>query len=132
MKIDRALAIAARARIRRCISSGATAKSDSAGTMSPEVPIALRDMRGRFVKGHACGLGRPPRDCFRALSGDLFLSWRRHGRQALRQLRQENPGSYLRLVAGLVVSERRNSGSTGTRHRSITARRAGRQGKGGG
>jgi hypothetical protein len=117
VKITQALAVVARARIRRRISSDAAAKSDNTGTMSPEVPIALRDMRGRFVKGHACGLGRPPRDCFRALSGDLFLSWRRHGRQALRQLRQENPGSYLRLVAGLVESERR----------SITARRAGRR-----
>jgi hypothetical protein len=95
--------------------------------MSPEVPIALRDMRGRFVRGHAAGgPGRPPRDCFRALNGDLFLSWTRHGRQALRQLRRENPASYLRLVAGLVESERRKSGSNGTRHCSITARRAAR------
>jgi len=103
VKITQALAVVARARIRRRISSDAAAKSDNTGTMSPEVPIALRDMRGRFVKGHAGGPGRPPRDCLReALNGDLLLSWSRHGRQALRQLRQENPGSYLRLVAGLV------------------------------
>jgi hypothetical protein len=129
VRVDQALVIAARARVRRRISSDAVAESNSTRTMPSE---RSRDVRGRFVKGHAGGPGRPPRDCFRALNGDMFLSWRRHGRQALRQLRQENPGSYLRLVAGLVVSERRNSGSTGTRHRSITARRAGRQGKGGG
>ena len=128
MKIDRALAIAVRARIRRRISSDVVAEIDSRRTMSAE---RSRDVRGRFARGDVGGPGRPPRDCLReALNGDLFLSWRRHGRQALRQLRQENPGSYLRLVAGLVESERRNSGSK--RHRSITARRAGRQGKGGG
>jgi hypothetical protein len=124
VKIDRAQAIAARARIRRRhISSDVVAEIDSRQTMSAE---RSRDVRGRFVKGHAGGPGRPPRDCLReAFTNDLFSIWRRHGKQVLRQLRQENPGSYLRLVAGLVESERRKSGSNGTRHRSITARRAG-------
>ena len=105
VKIDRALAVAARARIRRHVSSdpAATQGDNTEGIASFERTIALRDVRGRFVKGHAGGPGRPPRDCLReALNGDLLLSWSRHGRQALRQLRQENPGSYLRLVAGLV------------------------------
>jgi hypothetical protein len=60
----------------------------------------LRDGRGRFVKGT---VGRPPRDCLReAFAADLFLIWRRHGKQALRQLCQEEPRSYLRLMASLV------------------------------
>jgi hypothetical protein len=124
VKIDRALAIAARARIRRHVSSvPAATQSDSTAAMPPERLIVLRDVRGRFVRGHAGGPGRPPRDCLReALNGDLFLSWRRHGKRALQQLRQENPGSYLRLVAGLVESERRKSSSNGMRHRSIPLR----------
>jgi hypothetical protein len=71
----------------------------------------LRNVRGRFVKGHAGGPGRPPRDCLReGFTGDLLAVWRRHGRQALRQLCEENPGSYLRLIARLVENERRSSG----------------------
>jgi hypothetical protein len=57
VKIERALAVAARARIRRRIDSAL--QSDSKRTSS-ERPIVLRDVRGRFVKGHAGGPGRPP------------------------------------------------------------------------
>jgi hypothetical protein len=91
VKIARALAVVARARIRRRISFDATAQNDSTGAIAlSETPIVPRDARGRFVRGHAAGgPGRPPRDCFRALNGYLFLSWRRHGRQALRQLRKK-------------------------------------------
>ena len=110
MKIERALAIAARARIRRRISSDAAVQSHGTGAMSSSERLVLRDARGRFVKGHAGGPGRLPRDCLReAFTSDLLAVWRRHGKQALRQLCQEQPSSYLRLVAGLVTSKSRNS-----------------------
>lgn len=108
MKIERALAIAARARVRRYISSDATVGSDSTGTRS-ERSIDLRDVRGRFVKGHAGGPGRPPRDCLReAFTSDLHAVWRRHGKQAVRQLCEERPAAYLRLIVSLVAGKRHN------------------------
>ena len=61
----------------------------SGGVFRPMPPrhIVLRDVRGRFAKGRAGGPGRPPRDCLtEAFAADLFLVWRRHGKQALRQL----------------------------------------------
>ena len=59
MKIDRALAIAARARIRRRISSdAAAAQSDGIGAMSSSEQFVLRDARGRFVRP-LCGQRRP-------------------------------------------------------------------------
>jgi hypothetical protein len=75
----------------------------------------LRDGRGRFVNGHAGGPGRPPRDCFREaftpFTSGFLAVWRRHGKQALRQLCEEHPAAYLRLIARLVASTR---GSKGT------------------
>ena len=108
MKIDRALAIAARARIRRRVSSdAAAAQNDSIGAISAS---EQRDVRGRFVRGHTGGPGRPPRDCLReAFADDLFHVWRRHGKQALRQLCRKEPESYLRLMASLVGSKTRSS-----------------------
>jgi hypothetical protein len=77
VKITQALAVVARARIGRRISFDVTAQNDSTGAIAlSETPIVPRDARGRFVRGHAAGgPGRPPRDCFRALNGNLFLSW---------------------------------------------------------
>jgi hypothetical protein len=70
----------------------------------------LRDVRGRFVKGHAGGPGRPPRDCLReAFTSDLLAVWRRHGKQALRQLCEERPAAFLRLILSLVATKRHNS-----------------------
>jgi hypothetical protein len=81
VRVDRALAIAARARIRRRVpSDAAAAQNDSIGAKASS---EQRDTRGRFVRGHAGGPGRPPRDCLReAFAADLFLVWRRHGKQA--------------------------------------------------
>jgi hypothetical protein len=107
VKIDRALAIAARARIRRRVSSDVVSQSDGIGATSSS---EQRDVRGRFLRGHGGGPGRPPRDCLRdAFAADLFLIWRRHGRQVLRQLCQEEPISYLRLMTGLLGSKTRQS-----------------------
>ena len=109
MKIDQALAIAARARVRRRISSDTAIESDGTGTRSPAEWLILRDVRGRFVKGHAGGPGRPPRDCLReAFTSDLLAVWRRHGRQALRQPCEEHPAAYLRLIASLVANMKRD------------------------
>jgi len=101
VKLARALEIAGKARIRRRIA----APSDNTEQVAPplERPIALRDSRGRYLKGWAGGHGRPPRELLReAYVDDLFAVWKRHGRQALRQICQEDPTTYLRLMIGLV------------------------------
>ena len=98
VKLTRALEIAGKARIRRRIA----APSDNTEA-SPERPVALRDARGRYLKGWAGGPGRAPRDALREMYvDDLFAVWKRHGRQALRQVCQEDPATYLRLMIGLV------------------------------
>ena len=48
--MDRALAITARAQIRRRISSDAAAQSDSSGAIPSSEQLVLRDVRGRFVR----------------------------------------------------------------------------------
>ena len=64
MKIDRELAIAARARIRRRVScDAAAAQSDSVGAKSSPEQLALRDVRGRFV-----GVARADRHVTQAIS----------------------------------------------------------------
>ena len=101
VKLARALTIAGRARIRRRIA----APSDNAAQVAPPParPVALRDTRGRYLKGWAGGPGRAPRDALREMYvDDLFAVWKRHGRQALRQVCQEDPATYLRLMIGLV------------------------------
>jgi hypothetical protein len=104
MRIDQALAIAGRARIRRRIA----APSDNTEA-PPARPIELRDARGRYLKGWAGGPGRAPRDALRdAYIADLFAVWKKHGRQAIRQLCEENPAVYLRLVAGLASPPRKS------------------------
>jgi hypothetical protein len=106
VKVDRALAIASRARIRRRISSDSAA-APKQQTTSCEPPIG-RDRLGRFAAGWRGGPGRPPRDALReAYVHDVFAVWKKHGRHAIRQLCQEDPRSYLRLVADLVGSKRR-------------------------
>ena len=88
MKIERALVVARKARIRRHIPSGATAQDDTIAT-PPKWPVS-RDARGCFVKGGGGGPGRPPRDALKdAYIADLFAVWKKHGRQAIRQLCEE-------------------------------------------
>jgi len=87
VKIDQALMVARKARIRRHVPHGAAARDDAVAT--PSARPVLRDARGCFVKG---GRGRPPRDALgEAYTADLFLAWRRHGKHALRQLCEEDP-----------------------------------------
>ena len=90
MKIDQALMVARKARIRRHVPHGAAARDDAVAT--PSARPVLRDARGCFVKGGRGGPGRPPCDALReAFTADLFLAWRRHGKHALRQLCEEDP-----------------------------------------
>ena len=99
MKLARALEIAGKARIGRRIA----APSGTTEAPSLERPVANRDARGRYLPGWAGGPGRPPRDLLReAYVDDLFVVWKRHGRRALRQVCQDDPAAYLRLMIGLV------------------------------
>jgi hypothetical protein len=76
VKIERALVVARKARIRRHIPSGATAQDGTVAT-PPKWPV-LRDARGCFVKGGGGGPGRPPRDALRdAYIADLFAVWKK-------------------------------------------------------
>jgi hypothetical protein len=109
--IVKIVAIAAQARVRRHISSDAAVKGDGTGTRSSSERVILRDAHGRFVQGHVGDPGRPPRDCLReAFTSDLLAALRRHGKRALRQLCEEHPAAYLRLlIASLVAGKRHNS-----------------------
>jgi hypothetical protein len=92
MRIDQALAIAGRARIRRRIVAPPS-----------ERPVALRDSRGRYLLGWAGGPGRPPRDVLRELFvDDLFAVYKRHGREVITRLAEENPAAFLRIMVSLV------------------------------
>jgi hypothetical protein len=108
VKLARALEIAGKARIRRRIA----APSDNTAQVAPpsERPVALRDARGRYLLGWAGGPGRPPRDLLReAYVDDLYAVYKRYGRQAIRQLAEENPGAFLRIMVALVRKMHRPS-----------------------
>jgi hypothetical protein len=101
VKLTRALEIAGKARIRRRIA----APSDNTAQVAPPParPAALRDARGRYLKGWAGGPGRAPRDALREMYvDDLFAVYKRHGRQALQQVCREDPATYLRLMIRLM------------------------------
>jgi hypothetical protein len=68
-----------------------------------------RDARGRFLQGHVgVSPGRPPRDELRELYiDDLFAIWKIHGRKVIKQLAEENPGAFLRVMVSLVRKMRR-------------------------
>ena len=101
MEIGRALIVARKARITRHVPSDAAAQGDIVANSRSARPF-LRDERGCFAKGGCGGPGRPPRDALReAYVTDLFLIWKRRGRHVIRQLAEENPAAYLRLIAGL-------------------------------
>ena len=76
VRIDHALAIAGRARIRRRTAAPSDAASERVAPSS-ERPSALRDGQGRFLRGWVGGPGRPPRDALRELYiDDLFAIWK--------------------------------------------------------
>jgi hypothetical protein len=67
-----------------------------------------RDRRGRFVTGNIGGPGRPPGSRNRladSFVSDLCADWETHGREVLAQVRTSSPGTYLRVVAGIVPKD---------------------------
>jgi hypothetical protein len=75
--------------------------------LAPGQPIATRDANGRFLTGNNGG-GRPKgaknrlSDVLLSIVVDDFIE---HGAEAIAQLRQKDPATYLRLVASLVPRE---------------------------
>ena len=67
-----------------------------------------RAQNGRFRKGNKGGPGRPA-GTRNKLSEDfvtaLFTDFEANGAAAIKSAREENPATYLRLVAGLVPKE---------------------------
>jgi hypothetical protein len=105
VKLARALGIAGKARIRRRIA----APSDNTEQVAPpfERPSALRDSHGRYLLGWAGGPGRPPRDLLReAYVDDLFAVWKRHGREVIKQVAENDPATYLRIMVSLASKMR--------------------------
>jgi hypothetical protein len=67
-----------------------------------------RDSLGRFVTGNIGGPGRPPGSRNRladSFVSDLCADWETHGREVLAQVRTSSPGTYLRVVAGIVPKD---------------------------
>ena len=114
MKIDRALEIAARARIKRpkkqrhqaaaaqlekTTSSLPDEGASSDGQPTTSMP-AVRDARGHYLKGWAGGPGRPKGSRNRlteAFVDDLLAEWQKHGRKAIRRLCEQSPIVYVRI-----------------------------------
>jgi hypothetical protein len=64
-----------------------------------------RDEKGRFVLGHPIHRQRGSRNLLgEAFLTDIYHDWLEHGMQAVRQVREDDPSSYLKVVA-LVVSK---------------------------
>lgn len=84
----------------------ATVQSDCASNL--ELPVTLtREANGRFLSGNIGG-GRPKGS--RNKLSDVLLSvvvddFAVHGAEAISQLRQKDPATYLRLVTSLVPRE---------------------------
>ena len=95
MKLDRALQIASKARIRRY------ALPPRTEVATPASPSSERDRRG-------VSPGRPPRDALReAYHSDLYWTWRRFGRSALRELAEQAPGKFLRIMSDVFLAPER-------------------------
>ncbi len=114
MQIDRALEIAARARMRRpkkprrragaaqldeTTLPGERAPSDERTAAStPDI----RDTRGHYLPGWRGGPGRPKGSRNRlteAFLDDLLAEWQKHGRKAIRRLCEQSPVAYMRVMA---------------------------------
>jgi hypothetical protein len=71
-----------------------------------------RNDKGQFVLGHTGNGGRPKgsRNLLgEALLADLYVDWCEHGAEAIRQVRENRPSDYLKVVA-LIVSKCENLG----------------------
>ena len=69
-------------------------------------PKPEQDAKGRFVAGNSGNGGRPAgarAKLGEAFLADLYADWCEHGIEALRQVRDERPSDYLKVVALLVA-----------------------------
>jgi hypothetical protein len=76
---------------------------------SSDNTVALRDERGRYLKGMGGGPGRPVgsrNKLSEDFLGDLHQSWQQYGAAVLDVLRQEDPVSYVKIVASVVRVDR--------------------------
>ena len=67
-----------------------------------ENSVAIRDERGRYLKGIAGGPGRPAgsrNKLTEEFLGDLHAAWHEHGREAIDRVVAERPEMFLAIVA---------------------------------
>jgi hypothetical protein len=71
--------------------------------------IVLRESNGRFLKGKPGGPGRPRGSRNRLTEvflQDLLASWEKHGAEVIERLCQNDPATYLKIVASVVRAVR--------------------------
>lgn len=71
------------------------------------MPKPQKDNKGRFITGNSGG-GRPKgsrNKLGEAFVQDLYADWSKHGTDAIRAARSEDPAAYLRVIAGLLPKE---------------------------
>ena len=76
--------------------------------MSDTTVMAQRDKKtGRFLAGNIGG-GRKPgsrNKLSEAFIADVQASWEKHGAEVLERVVREDPGTYLRIIAGLMPKD---------------------------
>lgn len=63
---------------------------------------------GRFVPGNNGGSGRPKgsrNKLAERFIDDLYAEWGTHGREAITAMREEKPGDFVKVVAGVIPKE---------------------------
>src|SRR5262245_9329311 len=81
-----------------------------------ENSVAIRDERGRYLKGIAGGPGRPAGSRNRLTEdflGDLHAAWQEHGREAIDRVVGKQPEKFLAIVAKTIVVRRVEVGQPG-------------------
>jgi hypothetical protein len=81
-----------------------------------ENSVAVRDERGRYLKGIAGGPGRPAGSRNRLTEdflGDLHTAWQEHGREAIDRVVAEQPEKFLAIVAKTIDVRRVEVGQPG-------------------
>lgn len=71
-------------------------------------PKVLRDARGGFLSGTKPGPGRPKGSRAKLgedFLGDLHKEWREHGAAAITAMREEKPGDFVKVVAGVIPQQ---------------------------
>jgi hypothetical protein len=63
----------------------------------------VREENGRFIAGHSVGRPKGARNKLaEAMIDDLYVDWKAHGIQAIRDVRETRPADYLKIVAMIV------------------------------